>query len=139
VGSTLGLVPPNDKIYIKRVVGVPGDRVVCCDSSNRITVNGAPLEEKDYLFPDDRPSDRPFDVTVPAGRIFVLGDHRAMSADSREHLEVANGTVPIDKVVGRAFVVIWPLGNWSGMGRPPTYEQERLSGALPAAPHGRRT
>ena len=137
VGSTLGVVPPNDKIYIKRVVGVAGDRVTCCDDSGRLTVNGVPLDEEGYLFPGDEPSDRRFDVDVPPGRIFVLGDHRAMSADSREHLEVQNGTVPVDKVVGRAFVVIWPFGNWSGMARPGTFEQEQLAADALAGPLAR--
>jgi len=98
------------KDFIKRVIGLPGDRVACCDDKHRLTVNGIPLEEKDYLFPGDTPSQQKFDVVVPDGRLWVMGDHRSRSADSRAHLGApGGGTVPLSNVVGRAFVVVWPL------------------------------
>jgi signal peptidase I len=94
--------------YIKRIVGIGGDHIVCCDAQQRITINGTPLDE-DYLFPGDQPSRERFDVTVPIGRIFVLGDHRSDSGDSRFHLLADSGTVPLDRVVGEAFVLFWPF------------------------------
>jgi signal peptidase I len=105
--SSWGAAPGEDD-YIKRIIAVGGDRVVCCDARRRITVNGGALDE-DYLFPGDAPSKIPFDVTVPQGRIFVMGDHRGDSADSRFHLTADRGTVPLDRVVGRAFALFWPL------------------------------
>lgn len=108
--------------YIKRVIGIAGDRVVCCDSQGRITINGKPLSE-DYLYPGDAPSEQPFDITVPPGRIFVMGDHRSASADSRVHLEFNDGTVPVGRVVGRAFVVFWPLDRLASLSVPDTFDQ----------------
>ncbi|MFG2304257.1 signal peptidase I [Actinacidiphila glaucinigra] len=96
--------------FVKRVVGVGGDRVTCCDSRGRITVNGRPLDET-YLYPGDTPSRVAFDIEVPKGRLWVMGDHRADSRDSRDHLgDPGGGTVPVDKVIGRAEATIWPLG-----------------------------
>jgi len=108
----VGVLPDPSKQYlIKRVIGVGGDRVVCCNASNQIEVNGTPITEP-YIYPGDKPSDSEFDVTVPKGFIWVMGDHRGASADSRFHTQDPNkGMVPLDKVTGRALFVIWPLSN----------------------------
>ncbi|MBM3721163.1 MAG: signal peptidase I [Actinobacteria bacterium] len=109
----VGVLPDPSKQYlIKRVIGVGGDRVVCCNASNQIEVNGTPITEP-YIYPGDKPSDSEFDVTVPKGFIWVMGDHRGASADSRFHTQDPNkGMVPLDKVTGRALFVIWPLSNF---------------------------
>lgn len=112
---------PDDADFIKRVVGVAGDRVVCCDAEGRVTVNGRPIDEA-YLYPGNAPSDDEFDITVPPGRLFMMGDHRELSGDSRKHLEDSAGTVDEDEVVGRAFLVFWPLGRTDTLPVPSTYE-----------------
>jgi signal peptidase I len=126
-GEIVVFVPPSrwaagpaGEDYIKRVVGVPGDHVVCCDGQDRITVNGVALRE-DYLFPGDKPSEASFDVTVGPGRIFVLGDHRSDSGDSRAHLDLDSGTVPVNRVVGRAFATFWPLTRIRSLSVPATF------------------
>ncbi len=124
VGAAVGVAPPGEKDFIKRVIGVPGDRVVCCDPQGRVTVNGTALDEAEYLFPGNVPSEAAFDVTVPAGRLWVMGDHREASADSRAHTgDPGGGTVPEDKVIGRAFSVVWPPGNMTGLGTPATFDR----------------
>jgi len=105
----VGLLPADSGDHlIKRVVGLPGDKVQCCDAKGRLKVNGKAVDEP-YLFPGDSPSEEKFSVTVPEGRLWVMGDHRGVSQDSRFHREVADGTVAIDDVVGKAFVVVWPF------------------------------
>src|SRR4051812_15793175 len=115
VGSAFGVVP-GEKDYIKRVIGVGGDHVKGCNAQGRITVNGHPLDETSYLYTDpvtkqqNVPSDRPFDIKVSEGRLWVMGDHREVSADSRAHLgDAGGGTISTDRVIGRAFVVVWPV------------------------------
>ncbi|MGW4870834.1 signal peptidase I [Streptomyces chartreusis] len=118
----IGLLPSDDeKDLIKRVVGVGGDRVKCCDTQGRVTVNGVPLNE-DYLYPGNSPSEAKFDITVPQGRLWVMGDHRANSADSRAHQDQDyGGTVSEEEVVGRAKWIAWPLGHWTNLEEPNTY------------------
>jgi signal peptidase I len=111
---------PNKDDYIKRVVGIGGDRVICCDSQGRITVNGKPLTET-YLFPGDKPSETEFDVAVPKGRLFMMGDHRSASADSRVHQEFNSGTISLSDVVGRAFVIFWPVNRAGTLSPPGTF------------------
>lgn len=105
-----GTTAAGDHEYVKRVLGVAGDRVTCCDPAGQVLVNGTPLEEP-YLHADGPPSELAFDVEVPAGRVWLLGDHRSRSADSRSRLgDPGGGMVPTDRVVGRVAGVIWPLG-----------------------------
>jgi signal peptidase I len=109
----------GEQDFVKRIVGLPGDRVVCCDAEGRVTVNGRPVEE-DYLPEGTRPSETTFDVTVPAGRLWLMGDNRSNSADSRAHLgDPGGGMVRISDVVGRAAATYWPLDRLGGFATPP--------------------
>jgi signal peptidase I len=130
LGGLLGVAPAGERDFIKRVIGVGGDRVTCCDAEGRITVNGFAIEESSYLFPGDSPSDEPFDIVVPPGRLWVMGDHRSASSDSRAHLgDPGGGTVSVDKVIGRAFVVVWPFDSWQVLSIPGTFTQAGLAPA----------
>ncbi|WP_433326728.1 signal peptidase I [Spirillospora sp. CA-294931] len=139
VGSAFG-VAPNEKDYIKRVIGVAGDRVKCCDAQGRVTVNGTPLDEKSYLFTEpggeqNKPSNEPFDVTVKEGQLWVMGDHRELSYDSRSHRgDPGGGTIPTNRVIGRAFVIVWPLNRIDTLPIPNTFKQQALAAAAPATP-----
>ncbi|MEW2417155.1 signal peptidase I [Streptomyces sp. NPDC046866] len=111
-GSALGIGEPSETDFVKRVVGVGGDDVVCCDADGRIKVNGVPVAEP-YLYPGDTPSRVPFRIVVPLGTLWVMGDHRSQSRDSRDHLgEPGGGMVPVDKVIGRADWIGWPPARW---------------------------
>jgi signal peptidase I len=115
--------------FIKRVIGVGGDHVVCCDDKGRIKINDRPLDEK-YLYSQDGvsdpPAEEPFDVTVPKGRLWVMGDHRSASGDSLEHYErsrdINESTISEGAVVGRAFVVFWPVGRAKWLSVPGTFD-----------------
>ena len=124
----LGLAPSADEEdLIKRVIGVGGDHVACCDPQGRIIVNGVALDEADYLFPGDVPSEEPFDITVPEGSLWLLGDHRSRSADARRHQDdERKGMVPAEQVIGRAFVLVWPLSRATVFGTPETFDQPGL-------------
>ncbi len=119
----VGLAPSrSDRDLVKRVIGVGGDRVACCDDQGRVTVNGVPLNEVSYLYPGDKPSDEPFDVVVPPGKLWVMGDHRSASGDSRFHLDDPAGPfVAESDVVGRALWVVWPFSQWSTLPIPDTF------------------
>jgi signal peptidase I len=137
----VGLLPSDTgEDLVKRVIGIGGDHVVCCDAQERIVLNGVSLDEP-YLKPGGGTAQVRFDVVVPQGRIFVMGDNRADSADSRYHLEEQQGTVPDGNVVGRVVAVIWPVSRWSGEPIPSIFENPAVSqqekagpGTAPAAP-----
>jgi signal peptidase I len=115
-------ISPGVHDYIKRVIGVPGDHVACCDAQGRITVNGVPLSEKSYLYPGNAPSMTKFSITVPPGRLWVMGDHRNVSYDSRGHVgDPGGGTIPESQVVGRAFLILWPPSRFRVLPIPATF------------------
>ncbi|MFI2611930.1 signal peptidase I [Kitasatospora sp. NPDC018619] len=115
----VGLLPSDDEQdLIKRVVGVGGDTVECCDAQGRLSVNGHPVEEA-YLAPGNPASRQAFRIQVPQGRLWVMGDHRDVSADSRFHMGgPGQGTIPLSGVVGRAFVIAWPLDRFHQLDAP---------------------
>jgi signal peptidase I len=132
IGGLFGTAPGQTD-YIKRVIGVPGDRVACC-TRGQVTVNGVALHERSYLYPGAAPSQIQFDVTVPKGRLWVMGDNRQVSDDSRLHRDdPGGGTVPENKVIGRAFMIVWPPSRWRILDIPGTFEQKGINGAAAAA------
>ncbi|MFI6228103.1 signal peptidase I [Micromonospora echinospora] len=120
---------PDGEDYIKRVIGVGGDHVVCCDDQDRLMINGRSLDEPYVYSVDgrrDKPADQEFDVTIPKGRLWVMGDHRSASGDSLEHWErlqdIDLATIPVDDVVGRAFTVFWPVSRATWLSVPSSFE-----------------
>jgi len=120
--------PLGQTDYIKRVIGVPGDHVRCCNKQGQVTVNGVPLQESSYLVPGAQPSVTPFHVVVPAGRLWVMGDNRPVSDDSRMRMKDPGfGTIPESAVIGRAFVIVWPPSHWRILPIPSTFGQPALN------------
>ncbi len=137
--SILGLfgTAPGQTDFIKRVIGVPGDHVACCNASGDVTVNGVALHEQSYLYPGDVPSTQKFSITVPAGRLWVMGDHRSVSWDSRGHTQdPGDGTIPENMVIGRAFMIVWPPSRWRVLPIPSTFGQPGIAAAQRAASLG---
>jgi signal peptidase I len=134
--SMFGFGHPGD-ILIKRVIGLPGDHVACCDAEGRVTVNGVPLNEQSYLYPGSAPSEIRFNIVVPPGRLWVMGDNRFLSDDSRDHQgDPGDGTIPESAVVGRAFVIIWPISRWRLLPIPATFQQAKLNALAAQAAGG---
>jgi signal peptidase I len=130
--------PPNwrsgtdDEDFIKRIIGIPGDRIVCCDpATQRLVLNGVPLAEP-YIYSDDDgavdlASEQPFDIVVPDGRYWMMGDHRSHSSDSRERYirdrDLDGATIPEKAIVGRAFVIFWPVGRAGWLSVPKSFDK----------------
>jgi signal peptidase I len=120
--EVFGLFPTGGHL-VKRVIGVGGDTVACCDKRGRVTVNGTALHERDYLAAGEQPSAITFEQEVPEGHLWVMGDNRSESADSRVHLgDPGGGFVPEEDVVGKVFSVVWPLSHLKKIDRPDTFE-----------------
>ncbi len=140
MGDLVGVAQPGEKDFIKRVIGLPGDKVSCCDPQGRVLVNGEPLNEP-YVSENSpldggkaapgRCGSRAFDeITVAPGSLWVMGDHRLVSQDSR-----CSGQIPIANVIGKAFVIVWPSAHWNTLGTPTTFRNvPRPSSAAPATP-----
>ena len=116
--------------FIKRIIGVGGDRVVCCDAKQRLMVNGHSLDEP-FIYTDadgtqDPAADEPFDITVPAGRLWMMGDHRSASGDSLEHWEqtenITEATIDKNAIVGRAFTIFWPVNRAGWLSVPKQFD-----------------
>ena len=134
--SIVGLfgTAPGQQDFIKRVIGVPGDHVACCNAAGLVTVNGVALHEKSYLYPGATPSLIHFSIIVPPGQLWVMGDNRYVSYDSRLHQgDPGGGAIPENQVVGRAFLIVWPASRWRVLPIPETFLQPGIAAPKAAA------
>ena len=124
--------------FIKRIIGVPGDHVLCCDAQNRLVINGQSLDEP-FIYRDadgtqDPAADSKFDIVVPADRLWVMGDHRSQSGDSLEHYEetkdIDKSTITESSIVGRAFTIFWPVSRATWLSVPKEFDN--IPDATPA-------
>jgi signal peptidase I len=119
LGRAVGVAPPSEDDFVKRVIALEGQTVQCCDPEGRVTVDGRPVEEP-YIFENTPIESRAFGpVTVPEGRLWVMGDHRSASADSRSHAsDRYGGTIGVDDVIGKAAVIVWPVSRFGLLDSP---------------------
>jgi signal peptidase I len=136
LGRTVGVAPPGEDDFIKRVIATEGQTVKCCDAEGRVTVDDQALDEP-YIYENTPEGDRAFGpVTVPEGRLWVMGDHRSASADSKAHIsDKYSGTVAVDDVIGKASVIVWPPSR-IGLLDDPDIQGVEASGAAVVGPAG---
>ncbi len=129
----IGVLPASGHDHlVKRVIGLPGDHVICCDRAGKVTINGYAVDESDFIAPGQRKADNtPFDVIVPKDHVFVLGDNRYISGDSAKHIGTGDPFIPTDLVTGRAFAVIWPTSNAHLLRIPKVYDDVPDAAAAP--------
>jgi signal peptidase I len=141
LGRAIGVAPPSEDDYVKRVIATAGQTVQCCDADGRVTVDGKPLTEP-YIHQNSPlgggPSGREFGpVTVPQGRLWVMGDHRSASADSRAHVgDKYSGTIAVDDVIGKAALIVWPLDRFTLLDSPDIQgsDADGLAGSVGSPP-----
>ena len=141
IGDLVGVSRPGERDFIKRVIGLPGDKVACCDDQGRITVNGDGIDES-YIAegynsdlnqppnPNQCTSRKFTEITVPQGEMFVMGDHRSVSQDAR-----CQGPVPIKNIIGRAFVIVWPSSRFTNLSVPDVWKSYASAHPTAAAGH----
>jgi signal peptidase I len=135
LGRAIGVAPPSEDDFVKRVIAVGGQTVQCCDAEGRVTVDGKPLDEP-YIFQNTPIESRAFGpVTVPEGRLWVMGDHRSASADSKAHIgDRYSGTIGVDDVIGKAAVIVWPVSRFGLLDAPDIQGTEAAAaGGRPAS------
>jgi signal peptidase I len=132
-GALVGLAPPDERDFVKRVIAVGGQTVQCCDKQNRVTVDGTALTEPYTVFIGHEPQEEFGPVTVPQGNLWMMGDNRNNSADSRRHVaDQRSGTVPVSNVIGKARVIVLPLSRWQGISDPNPQQPTSLGAPGPS-------